>query len=148
LPISLYVKFVDWQLLTRGAYFGERALIKQTRRAATVTAKSAVQLLKLDASAFALLLGPLEEIMKKNMESYEQPSDQLERQLESKLVLKEPTTLNVALQDLSVVGTLGTGSFGHVQLVEHKESKSFYALKTVPKALVEEMGQQVELELL
>ncbi len=47
-----------------GGYFGERSLIFNEPRAATVTAATDVKLLKIDRNAFVLLLGPLEDIMK------------------------------------------------------------------------------------
>ena len=57
-------------VLKKGDYFGERALMKSTRRAATVTTTTSCNLLKLDASAFALLLGPLEDIMNQQLAKY------------------------------------------------------------------------------
>ncbi len=57
-----------------GDYFGERALLKDEPRAATCVAKGQVEVLQIDRSAFSALLGPLEEIMSKRVESYSQPS--------------------------------------------------------------------------
>lgn len=48
---------------------------------------------------------------------------------------------NLKLQDLKVIGTLGKGSFGHVQLVKDKTGAT-YALKIVSKQAVEDLGQQ------
>jgi serine/threonine protein kinase len=42
----------------------------------------------------------------------------------------------VALGDLRKVKTLGTGTFGRVKLVQHKETKEVFALKCMMKAQV------------
>jgi len=54
-----------------GGYFGERALLKNEPRAASIVAKSECVCVSLDRHSFKRLLGPLEEILKRNMESYE-----------------------------------------------------------------------------
>jgi cAMP-dependent protein kinase regulator len=64
-----------------GEYFGELALLNKEGRQATVTAVKKTQCLRLDAAAFALLMGPLETIMKERGEQYEEvgPARQRER---------------------------------------------------------------------
>ena len=55
-----------------GDYFGERALIKNEPRAANVIAKSPTcTVVSMDRHSFKRLLGPLEELLKRNMELYE-----------------------------------------------------------------------------
>jgi len=56
-----------------GDYFGERALIKNEPRAANVIAKSDITVLCLDRHMFKRLLGPIEEILKRNV--YDTPKD-------------------------------------------------------------------------
>ena len=51
----------------KGDYFGERALIKNEPRAANVIAKSNITVLCLDRHMFKRLLGPIEEILKRNV---------------------------------------------------------------------------------
>lgn len=53
-------------------YFGELALLKNEKRAATVTALTDVTVLSLDRKAFDELLGPLQEILTKQASSYNQ----------------------------------------------------------------------------
>lgn len=55
-----------------GDYFGERALIKNEPRAANIVAVSKLQLVALDRQSFKRLLGPIEEILKRNISLYTQ----------------------------------------------------------------------------
>ena len=56
----------------KGDYFGERALIKGEPRYANIIAKSpVVKVISLDRESFKRLLGPIEEILKRNMDKYE-----------------------------------------------------------------------------
>ena len=54
----------------KGSYFGERALLVNEVRAASVIAQSDVICLSLERDTFKRLLGPLDEILKRNMEEY------------------------------------------------------------------------------
>jgi cAMP-dependent protein kinase regulator len=54
----------------RGGYFGELALIKNEPRAASVVAKSNCKLLSLDRMSFKRLLGPIENLLKRNSDAY------------------------------------------------------------------------------
>lgn len=53
-----------------GDYFGEVALLRDMPRAANVVATSELTVAKIDRQAFMRLLGPLEEILKRNMLAY------------------------------------------------------------------------------
>uniref|UniRef100_A0A7S1G631 Cyclic nucleotide-binding domain-containing protein n=1 Tax=Bicosoecida sp. CB-2014 TaxID=1486930 RepID=A0A7S1G631_9STRA len=61
--------------LTTGDYFGERALLTNEKRAATVTSVTPCVCQKLDRATFKRLLGPLEDIMRTNMEVYNRYKD-------------------------------------------------------------------------
>jgi cAMP-dependent protein kinase regulator len=54
-----------------GDYFGERALIKNEPRAANVIAKTECTVVSMDRHSFKRLMGPLEDILKRNMDLYE-----------------------------------------------------------------------------
>jgi len=55
-----------------GDYFGELALLKNEPRAANIIAKESVTVVSLDRNSFKRLLGPIEEILKRNIEIYKQ----------------------------------------------------------------------------
>jgi hypothetical protein len=133
-----------------GDYFGERALITNEVRAASVTAMTNCTLLKLDRNAFSLLLGPLEDIMKKKVESYNAGTPAAGSGASAGVAAASAATAAAAaapsekidFNDLKAVATLGKGSFGHVQLVQHKKTGVTYALKAVNKAQIVQTGQQ------
>lgn len=54
-----------------GGYFGELALLKGAPRAANVIAKTPLKCAMMDRRAFKRLLGPLEDILKRNAAAYE-----------------------------------------------------------------------------
>ena len=133
-----------------GHFFGERALIKNDVRAATVTVTSpkGMQCLMLDREGFTLLLGPLGDLMKRKIATeYDGISisigDQSGNDHSEPSLIASSHVAEFAgeLNDLNVIGTLGKGSFGHVELCTPND-KDYYALKTVHKAHVIALGQQ------
>ena len=53
-----------------GDYFGEIALIRDTTRQASIKAETDCRIMNIDRDAFKRLLGPVEEILKRNEEKY------------------------------------------------------------------------------
>lgn len=56
---------------TRGDYFGELALVNKMERSASVYSRGKVVCAALDVDAFERLLGPCKDLMKRNVEKYE-----------------------------------------------------------------------------
>lgn len=56
--------------LTTGNYFGEIALLNSSPRQATVKASGDLKVLALDKATFTRVMGPLDDIMKRNMDEY------------------------------------------------------------------------------
>jgi len=54
-----------------GDYFGERALLKNEPRAANIIAKTDCRIVTLDRHSFKRLMGPLENIIRRRMDAYE-----------------------------------------------------------------------------
>mmetsp|Transcript_22269 Transcript_22269/g.44181 ORF Transcript_22269/g.44181 Transcript_22269/m.44181 type:complete len:750 (-) Transcript_22269:1338-3587(-) len=137
-----------------GGYFGERALINNAPRAATVKADMDCKLLRLDRTAFSLLLGPLEEIMKAQIKTQDQdekdgvvsgvtPSSSGATEAKSDQPVRSlDTNFDVAFNDLKVMAVLGKGSFGTVQLVTDPSGQQTYALKQISKTQIVQTGQQ------
>lgn len=61
---------VEVKRYKQGDYFGELALIKGEPRAANIVATSNLKLISLDRLSFKRLLGPIEEILKRNSKQY------------------------------------------------------------------------------
>ena len=61
-------KVMDYEV---GSYFGERALLKNEPRAANVIAQTDCVLVSMDRHSVKRLLGPLEELLKRNFDVYE-----------------------------------------------------------------------------
>ena len=54
-----------------GDYFGERALLSGEPRAANVIAETDSKVITLDRKSFKRLLGPLDDILKRNLANYQ-----------------------------------------------------------------------------
>ena len=55
------------KVLTSGMYFGEKALIENLPRSATVTAMTDMVLLTIDRKNFTRILGPLNDVVQQNL---------------------------------------------------------------------------------
>ncbi|XP_026329932.1 cGMP-dependent protein kinase, isozyme 1-like [Hyposmocoma kahamanoa] len=120
--------------LGRGEFFGEQALLHEDRRLATVTAQPpGVECLTLDRVPFTKLLGNLEELKKRYTRS---------RPSQEPRVFKSEYEF-VELRDLEIVGTMGVGGFGRVELVQYKPNPSLtFALKCLKKIEMVQQQQQ------
>ncbi|KAM3963401.1 cGMP-dependent protein kinase, isozyme 1-like [Aphomia sociella] len=122
--------------LRRGDYFGEQALLHQDRRLATVTAMApGVECLTLDRLQFKELLGSIDELINKPLAdrpSYPRKKSQIKSEYQ-----------HVELKDLEILGTLGVGGFGRVELVKYKPDPNItFALKCLKKIDMVQLQQQ------
>lgn len=116
--------------ITKDDYFGERSLIFDKFRSATVRAKGEgnVECWVLYKSDFIRIL-----------------DDKLKTFLLKRIDLQDDS---IKLTDFQLVKPIGTGTFGNVFLVVHKTKKTLYALKCVDRRKIEayEIEQSLILE--
>jgi len=140
-----------------GDFFGERSLLLDDanhRRGATCTAVDDCVLLRLDAAAVELLLGPVKHILKARAESTKCPIQARKERISAFQGSERISQITddwkkiqderkVDLKDLERIGYLGKGAFGFVSLVHRKGDKNHtYALKAISKQRVVETKQE------
>merc|ERR1719233_1642980 len=127
-----------------GEYFGERALLLNQERAATITAVTTTVCLELHKEDFKQLLGPLVEEMEKKIHHYEVISEEFVRNSDFVAKTRGSALLKsiCSLDQLETVGILGKGAFGIVSLVIDPVHSKPYALKAMKKCQIAEMGFQ------
>ena len=103
--------------ITKLDYFGERSILFNEARTATVVASGNVSCWALHNSDFLTII---DETIRQN--------------LIKRIELQDDT---IALRDLVVVKVLGKGMFGNVFLVSDKNRPRLYALKTVSRKKIE-----------
>mmetsp|Transcript_87157 Transcript_87157/g.281498 ORF Transcript_87157/g.281498 Transcript_87157/m.281498 type:complete len:862 (-) Transcript_87157:131-2716(-) len=110
------------RMLGRWDAFGERGLLLEESRAATVSAQEPCVCLILGNAAFHTIVG------------------MFRGELEQRMKLQD---LDISMKDLRVRAIVGRGNFGVVKLVYHRDDDSrCYALKCVNKQMVVQQGQQ------
>ncbi|XP_075153908.1 cGMP-dependent protein kinase for isoform X2 [Haematobia irritans] len=131
-PDTQEEKFI--RILTKGDFFGEKALQGDDLRTANIICDSpdGVTCLVIDRETFNQLISNLDEIKHR----YDD-----EGTLERRKINEEFRDIN--LTDLRVIATLGVGGFGRVELVQiNGESGRSFALKQMKKAQIVETRQQ------
>eukprot|EP00933_Yihiella_yeosuensis_P012765 TRINITY_DN12189_c0_g1_i10.p1 TRINITY_DN12189_c0_g1~~TRINITY_DN12189_c0_g1_i10.p1 ORF type:complete len:794 (-),score=198.27 TRINITY_DN12189_c0_g1_i10:502-2883(-) len=122
-------------------YFGERALLNNEPRAATVKVISATaKALALDREAFDLLLGPLEDIIARGQNGQAKGVAPLSGGMPG--ASPDAGRTKILRSDLVKIGLLGAGGFGAVELWEHKVTGETYALKGISKGFILKTGMQ------
>eukprot|EP00437_Effrenium_voratum_P004087 CAMPEP_0181422072 /NCGR_PEP_ID=MMETSP1110-20121109/13424_1 /TAXON_ID=174948 /ORGANISM="Symbiodinium sp., Strain CCMP421" /LENGTH=794 /DNA_ID=CAMNT_0023545155 /DNA_START=150 /DNA_END=2534 /DNA_ORIENTATION=+ len=124
-------------------YFGERALLHNEPRAATVRVVSKdAKALALDKEAFDLLLGPLEEILARKDQGNQPSKGAVAPPAGGAGGGRDPNRPKILMTDLQKIGLLGAGGFGAVELWEHKSSGETYAMKCISKGFIVKTGMQ------
>ena len=126
--VEIYSKEKYLRTLNETEYFGERSLLTNEMRSATVIAKGDIELYSLDKKNFLANLSRL-------MNDY----------LHQSLYLHDET---VSLDDLLFIKTLGNGTYGSVSLVMNKKTKFPYAIKAISKEHIkyEDLMKNIQLE--
>ena len=114
--------------LNETEYFGERSLLTNEMRSATVIAKGNVELYSLDKESFLTNLSPM-------MKDY----------LHKRLYLHDE---KVSLNDLIFIKSLGKGNYGSVSLVMNTKTNFPYAIKAISKDHIkyEDLMKNITLE--
>jgi len=126
--------------LKSGDFFGERALLKQEPRAATLICKTDAVLMMLSRQDFGAMLGPLEDILSRHTEKYEKSEEPSTEMLTTE---NEYPKLKELIDNTK--GLLGIGAFGRVTLVIDQEKKTSYALKAISKLQVVRNNQEQQI---
>jgi CRP-like cAMP-binding protein len=132
-------------VLNKGDYFGEKALLSEDLRAASIIAENLVECLTLSRQDFIALVGTVQEAAK-NGGGGATEDDVAAASVESspskgtEAVSSEGqlTLTDAAIQDFDDDNavTVGSGMFATIKVCKHKESGVFYALKCQSKALL------------
>eukprot|EP00929_Paragymnodinium_shiwhaense_P042124 TRINITY_DN21853_c0_g1_i1.p1 TRINITY_DN21853_c0_g1~~TRINITY_DN21853_c0_g1_i1.p1 ORF type:complete len:1377 (+),score=308.43 TRINITY_DN21853_c0_g1_i1:150-4280(+) len=125
---ELVVTREDRTLRTLGVadYFGERGLLYNEPRTATVTCKSKQsELLVINKAVFMAII-----------------EDKMLEHLEERIRLQQT---EVELEDFRTLKICGRGTFGVVKLVEHQRTKTRYALKCISRLEAVKNNQQENL---
>jgi cGMP-dependent protein kinase len=126
--VEVYQRNIYLRTLNPMEYFGERSLLTNEVRSATVIAKNDVELYCLDKESFNLNL-----------------SEMMINYLNISLYLHDET---VSLDDLLFIKEIGKGNYGKVSLVMNKRTKFPYAIKVINKnnILNENLSENIQLE--
>lgn len=121
-------------------HFGERALISNEPRAATVKVMSSTATaLCLDRETFSMTLGSLEDLLKtdRTTSASLNPTAMSSGRKPKAHMAKPPKR-----DQLQKIGLLGVGGFGSVTLEKDKQTGKTYALKSISKGFIVKMDMQ------
>jgi serine/threonine protein kinase len=125
--VGVVVDGTEVAQVTNGGIFGEKALLKEDKRAATIVTKTPVTLLALGREDFVGMLGNVSELG-----GTADAEDPMFARAETEAVTSDA----ISGDNLTVIRTLGCGAFGRVKLAEHKSTGECYALKCQTKSAI------------
>ena len=125
-------------VLKQGNYFGEKALLKEDVRQASCIAESKVTCLSLGREDFIDMMGTLEDMIAGKREE-EKP---IPPPINTSTTNNNNSSLEIKIEDLQVMSTLGCGAFGRVKLCRLPAKDQFYALKCQSKRAIIDSGLQ------
>jgi len=130
--VSVKIDGKEVKQLGTGDFFGERALITNDPRNATIQAIGDVECLTLSATDFMFMLGSNEEIKATN-----QTRETEDVSGDTKRVACDKKDLD----HYDVLRVIGQGTFGRVKLAQDKGSKVVVAIKCLQKVQIVQMKQ-------
>lgn len=129
-------------VLHTGAYFGEKALLKEDVRQASCIAESRVVCLTLGREDFIDMLGSMEDILSGDRPAPTDPSANAANAPSIEETKEGFLMDDVTLNDLEIKATLGCGAFGRVKLARYAKNDQYFALKCQAKRSIVESGLQ------
>jgi cGMP-dependent protein kinase len=116
-------------------YFGEMALLRDEPRSADVVAVSDCEVLEIEQATFQRIFGSCNNFSR-------QLTDVVKGRRQSLSLIQYPVE-NITMDELTTIKVLGSGTFGVVTLVQHKQQEdSFYALKAMSIEFIERHKQE------
>lgn len=124
--VEVHKKGLDKRpVLSRGDFFGERALLNDEPRNASIVAQTDCTCYALGKDDFKNLVS--EENLRGDMEKAHQKRMAQETKIAGET--KERSMMKCDMKDFQSVRVIGVGAFGMVRLVKHKKTGKPYALK-------------------
>jgi len=120
-------------------HFGERALLEDEPRNATITVVSKqCVVFCLPRKIFDIALGPLQSLI----EGTERTGGDHMKEYQMNHIKKGGVGEKILFEDLEPIGLLGAGGFGAVTLEKHKNTKQVYANKKLSKGYICKLKMQ------
>lgn len=123
--------------LSRGNYFGEKALLADDVRQASCVAVGKVTCLSLSREDFIAMFGSLQDITGGGLRA---SADHTASGSGGK------NKLSIQLTDLQTISVLGVGAFGKVKMAKHKLTQQTFAVKFQSKAFICSQNMQSMIE--
>lgn len=114
--VEIFKDGVSVRLITKHDFFGEKSIITQEKRTASVVAKGQTVCWRISKDEFLAMI-----------------DESIQNQLSIRMELQND---KIKLDELVLVKKLGSGMFGQVFLVYCPASNFLYALKTVPRSKI------------
>lgn len=127
--------------LKDGDYFGERALLTGEKRAATCTAITDIICLELSKPTFDAMLGPLQALMEAESKRRDEHNEKAMKNAAASVNTKLKPIIS-SLNDIRVMRTIGTGTFGRVKFVQLKKTGKPMAMKCMLKSQIHAAHQE------
>ncbi|MCP9265662.1 cGMP-dependent protein kinase [Dirofilaria immitis] len=132
------------RILKQGDFFGEKALLgEEVRTASVIAINPGVEVLTLDRESFTKLIGDLEALNRDYGDSQRRATVVIPEPPSPQKTAQEKEFVDLQLRNLKRIVTLGVGGFGRVELVCISGDKMrTFALKALKKKHIVDTRQQ------